>query len=126
MSSSSRRRIRRPNPVVENDQYAAFARRVIRGYAKRVAKGDIDALPELASMAAEIDRALRNVAAALYTRQGYSWAQIGGQLGITRQAARQRFEPALRTGRESSASRPWPNGDPEADATGRSAGHGSA
>ena len=34
-------RARRP---VENDEFAAFARRVLRAYARRVATGDIDAL----------------------------------------------------------------------------------
>jgi len=32
---------------VENDKYASFARRVMRGYAKRVAAGDIDALADM-------------------------------------------------------------------------------
>ena len=45
---------KRPRRQVENDDYGAFVRRVLRGC-------------------------------------GYSWAEIGSRLGITRQAAHQRW-----------------------------------
>ncbi len=32
--------------VVENDQYAAFVRRVIAAYSRRIAAGDIDAMSD--------------------------------------------------------------------------------
>ena len=35
---------KRPGRVRENDEYAAFARRVLRAYARRIADGDIEAL----------------------------------------------------------------------------------
>ena len=35
--------------VVENDEYAAFLRRVIRAYSRRVAAGDIEAIADMAS-----------------------------------------------------------------------------
>ena len=35
---------KRPYRVVENDEYAAFLRRVIRAYSRRVAAGDIEAI----------------------------------------------------------------------------------
>ena len=62
-------------PVVENDQYAAFARRILRAYARRISAGDIDALTDMTTLADD----------------GYSWADIGTRLGITRQAAQQRW-----------------------------------
>jgi len=34
-------------PVVENDDYAEFARRVIRSHGRRVAGGDVDGLAAL-------------------------------------------------------------------------------
>ena len=37
----------RRRPVVENDEYSAFARRVIRAYSRRVAAGDIDAITDM-------------------------------------------------------------------------------
>jgi hypothetical protein len=66
--------------LVENDEYAAFARRVLRAYARGVADGDVEALSLMLGLSAEIDTAI-----------GYSWAEIGSRLGITRQAAQQRW-----------------------------------
>ena len=40
---------KRPRRVVENDEYAAFLRRVIRAYSRRVAAGDIDAITDMAA-----------------------------------------------------------------------------
>ena len=81
---------RRSRPVVENDDYAAFARRVIRAHGRRIAAGDPDALAALVALAAEIDAAtdegVRGLRAA-----GYSWAEIARRLGVTRQAAQQRW-----------------------------------
>ena len=81
------KRVRR---LVENDDYAAFARRILRAYAHRVADGDVEALIALTGLANEIDTAIGQAVTGL--RQfGYSWAEIGSRLGITRQAAQQRW-----------------------------------
>jgi hypothetical protein len=82
--------LKRPRRPVENDEYAAFARRVLRAYSRRIAAGDIDALADMADLAAEIDTATGQAVAGLRAR-GYSWAEIGTRLGITRQAAQQRW-----------------------------------
>ena len=78
---------RRP---VENDEYAAFARRVLRAYARRIADGDIEALTVMTDLADEIDSAISQAVKGL-RGFGYSWAEIGSRLGITRQAAQQRW-----------------------------------
>jgi hypothetical protein len=75
---------------VENDEFAAFARRVLRAYARRVATGDIDALTSMTTLSADIDTAIGQAVAGLRAL-GYSWADIGTRLGITRQAAQQRW-----------------------------------
>ena len=80
----------RPGRVVENDEYAAFARRVLRAYARRVATGDVEALTLMLGLAAEIDTAIAQAVTGL-RGFGYSWAEIGSRLGITRQAAQQRW-----------------------------------
>ena len=80
-------RARRP---VDNDEYASFARRVLRAYARRVATGDIDALEAMTDLSAEIDTAIGQAVTGLRAF-GYSWADIGTRLGITRQAAQQRW-----------------------------------
>lgn len=81
---------RRSRPVVENDDYAAFARRVIRAHGRRVAAGDPDALAALVALGREIDSATAEGVAGLRAA-GYSWADIATRLGTTRQAAQQRW-----------------------------------
>jgi hypothetical protein len=76
--------------LVENDQYAAFARRVLRAYGRRVAQGDVEALTLMLGLSAEIDTAIAQAVTGL-RGFGYSWAEIGSRLGITRQAAQQRW-----------------------------------
>lgn len=80
----------RRRKVVENDDFAAFARRVIRAFSKRIANGDIDALADIAFMSGQIDQAIKDAVTGLRQR-GYSWTDIGLQLGVTKQAAQQRY-----------------------------------
>jgi hypothetical protein len=81
---------KRPGRVRENDEYAAFARRVLRAYARRVADGDVEALTLMTDLADEIDTAISQAVKGL-RGFGYSWAEIGSRLGVTRQAAQQRW-----------------------------------
>ena len=81
---------KRAQPVVENDAYAAFARRILAAYARRIATGDIEALTLMTGLAADIDTAIGHAVTGLRA-YGYSWAEIGSRLGITRQAAQQRW-----------------------------------
>ncbi len=80
----------RPRRPVDNDEYASFARRILRAYARRVATGDIDALTAMTDLSDEIDTAIGQAVTGLRAF-GYSWAEIGTRLGITRQAAQQRW-----------------------------------
>ncbi len=82
--------VNRAGRAVENDEYAAFARRVLRAYARRVADGDLEALTLMLGLSAEIDTAISQAVKGLRAF-GYSWAEIGSRLGITRQAAQQRW-----------------------------------
>jgi hypothetical protein len=80
----------RRRDVVENDEYAAFCRRIIRAHAKRVASGDIEALADMAGLSDQLDTAIRDAITGLRAF-GYSWADIGTRLGISKQAAQQRW-----------------------------------
>ncbi len=84
-------RRKRSRRYVENDDYAAFLRRVIVAYSRRVAAGDIDALTAMTRLADDLDTAIRDAITGLRASHGYSWAEIGTRLGITRQAAQQRW-----------------------------------
>jgi hypothetical protein len=81
---------KRRGRVVENDEYAAFLRRVLRAYARRIGKGDIDEFAEMAAIAAEMDQILRQAVAGLRAA-GFSWADIAARTGTTRQAAWKRW-----------------------------------
>lgn len=76
--------------VVENDDYAAFVRRIIRAYARRVATGDVEALTDMVGLSGLLDDAIGQAVTGLRAH-GYSWAEIGQRLGISRQAAQQRW-----------------------------------
>ena len=80
---------RRRRPV-ENDEYASFARRVIRAHARRVAAADVDALAEMIGLADELDAAISQAVIGL-RKTGYSWSEIAARLGVSRQAAQQRW-----------------------------------
>ncbi len=80
----------RPAAQTEADKYGAFVRRIMRAYGRRVADRDIEGLAGLASLRAELDEEIRRSAKELQA-QGYSWAEIGRVLGISKQAAQQRF-----------------------------------
>ena len=79
--------------LVENDEYAAFASRVVQSYARRVAIGDVDALPQLADLAATVDQAIARAVRGLRAK-GYSWSEIGQRLGVSKQACQQRWGEA--------------------------------
>ena len=79
---------KRPRRHVENDEYSAFVRRILRAYSRRAGDGDVEALALMLGLAEEIDAATAEAVKDLRDC-GYSWAEIGSQLGITRQAAQQ-------------------------------------
>ena len=76
---------------VENDEYAAFTRRVLRAYGRRIAAGDIDAIADLGGLLGDVESALSRAVTGLRDNHGYSWAEIGARLGVTRQAVHQRW-----------------------------------
>ena len=78
---------------VENDDYAAFARRIVAAHGRRIAAGDVERLRDLVNLATEIEHATATAVTGLLTA-GYSWTEIARRLGITRQAAQQRWGSA--------------------------------
>jgi hypothetical protein len=81
---------RRRRRTIENDEYGEFIRRILRAYSRRVADGDVEALSLMTGLADELDNAIAQAVKGLRA-QGYSWTEIGDRLGVTRQAARQRW-----------------------------------
>jgi hypothetical protein len=79
---------------IENDEYAAMMGRLLRAWRRRLEAADEWDLAEFASFALEVDLELVSVVAAWRT-DGRSWAEVGRALGISRQAAQQRFGPRI-------------------------------
>jgi hypothetical protein len=77
-------------PVVENGAYSAFLRRAIRAAGRRVAGGDVEGLADLLSLAGELDRAIDTAVRGL-RETGFSWGEIASRVGVSRQAAQQRW-----------------------------------
>jgi hypothetical protein len=75
----------------ETPEFAAFVRRIVRAYGVRVADKDIEALADLVAVQREVDAAVRVAVTGLQGSGDYSWGDIGRVLGITRQAAQQKY-----------------------------------
>jgi len=80
--------IRRPK---ETSEVAAGARRMIRAVGVRIGDGDLDSFSYLLDLHETIDEATRYACAKLRADHGVSWADIALRLGVTRQAAAQKW-----------------------------------
>ena len=69
--------------------------RMIRAHRRRVSRGDVEDLADLVALRAELDEAIAEAARALHAgtgdHPGRSWTEIALVLGVSRQAARQRY-----------------------------------
>lgn len=74
----------------DHSEFMAFARRILRALSARVGDADPEDLAELVAMRAAVDEAIDNAARAVHAN-GASWAQIGAALGVSKQAAQQRW-----------------------------------
>ena len=83
-------RPRRPARKKSDAEFAGFVRRTIRAHAARVAAGEIEHLASLAAARDAVEEGLR-LAIAGQRQQGKSWTKIGDVLGISKQAAQQRY-----------------------------------
>jgi ribosomal protein S20 len=89
LTPKPRKRSRRE---VENAQFDAFVRRILRAYARRVANGDVEALRSLAALSSEVDAVTRFAVASLRQKPySYSWSEIAERLATSRQAAQMRY-----------------------------------
>jgi len=74
----------------ESPEIEAFVKRMHRALIRRAKDGDLEAVEALANLVASSSEACKLAADAAW-RSGFSYTQIGDALGISRQAARQRF-----------------------------------
>jgi hypothetical protein len=96
---------------VENTDYAPFAGRVIRAYARRIAEGGVDGLTDLGDWPARWTLPPRLPSVDGLRGFGYPWAEIASRLGTSRQAAQLVGSgsplPSRATGSQGRARRAW-------------------
>jgi hypothetical protein len=69
-----------------------FAERIVIAAGRKIeAEWDLDSLKALARLRSTVDDAMHQAVTRMRAEGGYSWADVGTALGITRQAAEQRF-----------------------------------
>lgn len=88
-------RRKRPKREVENDEYFSFARRILAAAGTRVADGDTVDLAGLVAIRRDMEAVEIAAVAKMRERHGYSWAEIGRDLGMTKQAAQQKYGPKI-------------------------------
>lgn len=76
---------------VETDEFLKFARRIIRAAGKRVGDGDPCDLAALVEVRKEMERVEVEAVRMMREKYEYSWEMIGQDLGMTRQAAQQKY-----------------------------------
>lgn len=74
---------------VETPAYAQMLTRMVRAYGRRVADADPEDLARMVALRGEVDRAIDTAVMGL--RDRHSWTDIAAPLGISRQAARQKW-----------------------------------
>lgn len=73
-----------------HDEYFAMLRRMLRALARRVGSADPEDLALMLDLRADLDRQIVEAVKA-QRAAGFSWTEISRPLGMTRQAARQRW-----------------------------------
>jgi hypothetical protein len=77
----------RPKDVTE---YGKFVNRMLRAFGRRAAAEDPWVIRDMLDARAELDKSIQAAVTALH-KAGYSWAQIGAEIGMTRQAVHKRW-----------------------------------
>lgn len=88
-SDECQRTGRRHERRTETADYLGMAARIVRSAGRRVGT-DFDDLAGLVAVQAEVNAAMSSAVTAMRER-GISWAEIGAQVGISKQGAQQRW-----------------------------------
>jgi hypothetical protein len=80
----------KPKDVTE---YGKFVCRMLRAFGRRAAAEDPWVIRDMLDARDTLDRSIQEAVTALHDA-GYSWAEIGQEIGMTRQAVHKRWGPA--------------------------------
>lgn len=85
--------IREAERFSDHGQFAGMMRRMVAAYQRRIADADPYDLVLLMGLRDQLDEAIAKAVTSMH-ETGFSWAEIAEPLGITRQAAQQRWGAA--------------------------------
>lgn len=78
--------------TVDDEAFDAFARRIVRAYGRRIGDGNVAGLVGLVRLSEAVDQAMQAAVDGLRADPwDYSWGDIARNLGVSRQAVRQRW-----------------------------------
>lgn len=72
-------------------QYRAMLGRMMRAYERRVGTATMEELTDLVELRTELDAITKRAIGELRRSGSYTWEEIGTALGVSRQAAQQRY-----------------------------------
>lgn len=75
----------------DTTEFAAMLSRMVTSYGKRLADSDPSDLVDAVSLQLQLERVIGQAIAQLRATHGFSWADVARELGVTRQAAQQRY-----------------------------------
>lgn len=76
---------------VEDPEFIKACQRFIAAAGRRVGEGNIDALPLLIDLRADLANAVSDAVHGLVDCGGYSYGEIGSRLGMSRQSVHERW-----------------------------------
>jgi uncharacterized protein with PIN domain len=79
---------------MENPEFAQMMARFVRTYERRLSAADPSDLMDALAIAAQMDDMIGRAVRAQREAHGFSWAEVAAELGVTRQAAQQRWGKA--------------------------------
>ena len=83
-------RYKRPKRYTETRDFGVMVHRMLKAYGARVGHADMEDLEQLVALRTDLDRITAEAIQQL-RQTGYSWADVGEVMGVTRQAAQQRW-----------------------------------
>jgi uncharacterized protein with PIN domain len=79
---------------MENPEFSQMMARFVRTYERRLSAADPTDLMDALNVARQMDAMIGRAVRAQREQHGFSWAEIAAELGVTRQAAQQRWGKA--------------------------------
>lgn len=80
-----------PRQTYETPEFAAMLSRMVTSYGRRLADANPSDLADAVQLQRQLDEVIGQAVAQLRATHGFSWADLAAELGVTRQAAQQRF-----------------------------------